>query len=332
MQAIKAQYKERGSEPHKLIKPVRFELPDPGPGEVLVEMLAAPINPSDLLTLTGDYGVLPDLPATGGNEGVGKVSSLGDGVSELELGQTVLLPIGCGSWCSHLLVPARELVPLPGQADPLQLAMLTINPPTAALLLSEIVDLQPGEWVIQNAANSAVGAYLVQLAAERGIKTVNVVRRDSAIAGVKKSGGDVVLVDGPDLHEQVAMATGKAKIRLAVDAVGGAATERLAACLASGGSVVNYGMMSGESCRISSGQLIFRGIRLTGFWLASWFRQASKKDQQGLFGDLIGKIAAGKLSAPVAGTYPLAEVSEAVLAASQGEREGKVLLVADALL
>lgn len=327
MQAIKAQYKERGSEPHKLIQAVSFDPVEPGSGEVLVELLAAPINPSDLLTLTGDYGVLPELPAIGGNEGVGKVSAVGEGVSGLEPGQTVLLPIGCGTWSSHLILPAKDLIPLPGQADPLQLAMLTINPPTAALLLGEIVDLKPGDWVIQNAANSAVGTYLVQLAAERGLKTINIVRRESAIDGVKKAGGDLVLVDGPDLHEQVAKATGKAKIRLAIDAVGGEATDRLAACLTSGGTVVNYGMMSGEPCQISAGQLIFRGITLTGFWLASWFSQSSQADQQRLFGDLIAKIASGKLSAPIAATYPLAEVSQAVLAASQGERDGKVLLI-----
>ncbi|TVQ36378.1 MAG: alcohol dehydrogenase [Wenzhouxiangella sp.] len=327
MQSIKAQYKERGSEPHKLIQPVPFDTPEPGPGEVLVELLAAPINPSDLLTLTGDYGVLPDLPATGGNEGVGKVSALGEGVSGLQPGQTVLLPIGCGTWASHLLAKAGELIPLPGQADPLQLAMLTINPPTAALLLTEIVDLEPGEWVIQNAANSAVGGYLIQLAAERGLKTVNVVRREGAAEAVRKQGGDVVLVDGPDLAERVAEATGKAKIRLGIDAVGGPSTEHLAACLAGGGTIANYGMMSGEPCQVSPGQLIFRGITLTGFWLASWFRKASTEDQQRLFGDLIGKIAAGKLSAPVAATYPLAQISEAVLAASQGERDGKILVV-----
>ncbi len=326
MQSIKAQYEERGSEPHKLIKAVSFDTPEPGQGEVLVELLAAPINPSDLLTLTGDYGVLPDLPATGGNEGVGKVSKLGAEVSGLEVGQMVLLPIGCGTWCSHLVASAKDLIPLPGQADPLQMSMLTINPPTASLLLSEVVDLQRGEWVIQNAANSAVGGYLVQLAAERGLKTVNVVRREAARAAVEKQGADVVLVDGPDLADQVAAATGKAKIRLGIDAIGGEATERLAACLAFGGTVVNYGMMSGEPCQVSPGQLIFRGITLTGFWLASWFRQASPEAQQQLFGELIGKIAAGKLSAPVAKTYPLSQVSEAVHAASLGEREGKILL------
>ncbi len=329
MQALKAQYEARGPEPHQLIKAVPFEVPAPGPGEVLVELLAAPINPSDLLTLTGDYGVLPELPAIGGNEGVGRVAALGPEVTALKAGQTVLLPVGCGSWCSHLLLSARELIPLPGQADPLQLAMLTINPPTAALLLSEVVDLEPGDWVIQNAANSAVGSYLVQLAAARGLNTLNIVRRDSAVEAVRRIGAEQVLVDGPDLAERVADATGRARIRLAIDAVGGGATERLAACLAPGGTVVNYGMMSGEPCQISPGQLIFRGIRLIGFWLASWFRQASPEARQRLYGELIGQIAAGKLAAPVAASYPLSRIDEALLAASQGERDGKILIIPD---
>lgn len=330
MTSYKAQYEQRGSEPHKLIQAVPFETPEPGPGDVLVEVLAAPINPSDLLTLTGDYGVLPELPAVGGNEGVGCVSALGDGVDKLAVGQVVLLPVGCGTWTTHLVAAAGDLIPLPGQADVQQLAMLTINPPTASLLLSEIVELEPGEWVIQNAANSAVGGYLVQLAAERGLKTVNVVRRAGAKAGVEQLGGDVVLVDGPDLADQVAAATGKARIRLGIDAVGGEATEHLAACLASGGTLANYGMMSGEDCRVSPGHLIFRGITLTGFWLASWFRQASGEQQQALFGELIRKIAGGALKAPIAGTYPVERIAEAVAAASQGERDGKILVVPNA--
>jgi len=326
MTSCKAQYDERGAEPHKLIRAVAFDTPEPGAGEVLVEVLAAPINPSDLLTLTGDYGVLPDLPAVGGNEGVGRVSSLGEGVEALKVGQIVLLPIGCGTWTTHLVAAAGDLIPLPGQADVQQLAMLTINPPTASLLLSDIVDLEAGDWVIQNAANSAVGGYLVQLAAERGLKTVNVVRRSGAVAGVEALGGDVVLVDGPDLAERVAEATGKAPIRLGIDAVGGEATNHVAACLAPGATLANYGVMSGENCQVSPTHLIFRGITLTGFWLASWFRQASKERQQALFGELIRKIAGGVLKAPIAGTYPVERIAEAVEAASRGERNGKILV------
>lgn len=327
MKIIQARYEQRGEDPHTLIKPVELDIPDLTEGEVLVEVLAAPINPSDLLTLTGDYGVLPDLPAVGGNEGVGRVAEVGAGVDQPAIGQIVLLPVGSGTWASHLVAQASDLIALPAQADPRQLAMLTINPPTAALLLSEFVNLEPGDWVIQNAANSAVGGYLVQLAADRGLKTVNVVRREGAVDSVRKLGADVVLIDGPDLDQRVKAASSKAKIRLGIDAVGGEATERLASCLAAGGSVVNYGMMSGEACQLSSTHLIFRGVNLTGFWLASWFRKASKEAQTTLFGDLIGKIAAGKLKAPIANTFPVEQISDAVLAASQGERDGKVLIV-----
>ena len=166
-------------------------LPALADGEVLVAVEAAPINPSDVLTLTGDYGMLPPLPAVGGNEGVGRVAALGaapDGQPQhLSVGDLVLLPVGAGTWRSHLLADARRLVALPAGADPLQLSMLTVNPATAALLLSEFVALQPGDWVVQNAANSAVGGYLVQLARARGLRTVNVVRRDGAVAARLRS-------------------------------------------------------------------------------------------------------------------------------------------------
>src|SRR5690606_38605880 len=196
------------------------------------------------------------------------------------------------------------------------LAMLTVNPPTAALLLSEFVTLAPGDWVIQNAANSGVGGYLVQLARLRGFKTVSVVRRESAVEAVRNEGGDVVLVDGPDLAKRVREATGGAAIRLGIDAVGGPATDRLAACLAEGGIVVNYGMMSGEPCQVSPSAIVFRDVSLRGFWLAKWFRSATPAQQMALFGELTGLIASGKLHARIAATYDLTQIREAVAAAA----------------
>ncbi|MEQ1517335.1 MAG: zinc-dependent alcohol dehydrogenase family protein, partial [Usitatibacteraceae bacterium] len=190
----RAQYTERGPVPQASIKSVDFTLPPLAEGQVLIKVLAAPINPSDVLTLTGGYGILPPLPAIGGNEGVGVVAELGPGVSAPAVGQTVLLPAGSGTWTTHLVADAKKLMPLPNGVDPLQLAMMTVNPPTAYLMLKEFVDLQAGDWVIQNVANSGVGEYLIQLAKIRGLKTVNIVRRESAVAAVKAMGGDVVLV------------------------------------------------------------------------------------------------------------------------------------------
>ena len=323
----KAQYSQRGPVPQEFIEAVDFDLPPLASGQVLIQVLAAPINPSDVLTLTGVYGMLPPLPAVGGNEGVGKVVALGPDVTSPAVGQTVLLPVGGGTWSTHVVGDARKLLPLPNDADPRQLAMMTVNQPTAMLMLSEFVKLQPGEWVIQNAANSGVGAYLIQIAKIRGLKTVNIVRRESAVSGVMELGGDVVLVDDDGLARRVAGATGNSKIRLAIDAVGGKSTDNLAMCLADGGTLVNYGMMSGEPCQVSPASLVFRDVTLRGFWLAQWFRNATPPQQMAVFGEVAKLIAGGKLKTRIQATYDVSQIKEAVAAAAAGERDGKILIV-----
>lgn len=324
---LQAQYKERGPVPQAVIAPVPFEAPALAAGQALVAVLAAPINPSDVLTLTGQYGILPPLPAVGGSEGVGRVVKLGPDTPGPAAGQIVLLPPGTGTWATHVVVSAAKLIPLPNDADPRQLAMLTVNPPTASLLLSDFAPLQPGDWVIQNSANSGVGSYVVQLARLRGLKTVNIVRREAAVAGVQAQGGDVVLVDGDDLAERVQAAASGAPIKLGIDAVGGQATMRLAAALAEHGTIVNYGALSGEPCVVNARALIFRGVTLKGFWLARWFRTTPQAQQVALLSELAGLIAAGKLSAPIQATYDVSQIKEAVAAAAAGERQGKILIV-----
>lgn len=323
----RAQYTQRGPVPQEFVEAVDFELPPLASGQVLIQVIAAPINPSDVLTLTGQYGMLPPLPAIGGNEGVGKVVAHGPDVTAPAIGQTVLLPVGTGTWSTHLVGEAKKLMPLPNEADAQQLAMLTVNPPTAHLMLSEFVTLEPGEWVIQNAANSGVGEYLVQLAKIRGLKTVNIVRRESAVAAVKAAGGDVVLVDGSDLAKRVAEATGGAKIRLGIDAVGGKSTDNLAGCLAEGGVLVNYGMMSGEPCQVSPASFVFRDVTLRGFWLALWFRRAEPARQMAVFGELARLVATGKLKTRIHATFDISDIKQAVAAAAAGERDGKILIV-----
>ncbi len=323
----KALYKKHGPIPHDIIEAVTFEKPKISNNQALIEVLAAPINPSDILTLTGEYGVLPKLPAVGGNEGVGKVVETGSEVNHLKIGQTVLLPVGSGSWTTHLALEASKLIPLPNEADPLQLAMLTINPPTASLLLSEYVKLNKGDWIIQNAANSSVGSYLIQLAKIRGFKTVNIVRRESAMKSVLEIGGDVVLVDGKNLFKKVTEATNGANIALGIDAVGGDATDRLANCLCENATLVNYGAMSTQPCSISARSFIFNSVTLKGFWLAKWFQSAPQDKQFALFGDIVNHIASGTLRSNIQATFDIDHIKDAVEAASNGKRDGKILVV-----
>jgi NADPH:quinone reductase-like Zn-dependent oxidoreductase len=254
------------------------------------------------------------------------VVELGPDTAGPAVGQTVLLPAGSGTWATHVVVPANRLLPLPADADPRQLAMLTVNPPTASLLLSDFADLQPGDWIIQNGANSGVGSYVAQLAKLRGFKTVNIVRRDSAVASVSAQGGDVVLVDGEDLAQRVKSATSGAAIKLGIDAVGGKATMRLAQTLAEGSNIVNYGALSGEPCIVTPRELIFKDVTLKGFWLARWFRVTPQAQQIALLTELAGLIASGKLGTPIQATYDVAQIKEAVAAAAAGERQGKILV------
>ncbi len=323
---LKAHYAQRGPKPTEFIEALPLTLPELSAGQARVEVLAAPINPSDVLTLTGLYGMLPDLPAIGGNEGVGRIVACAEDVSSHQVGQIVLLPIGCGSWVSELIADASSLIPLPPHADPIQLSMIMVNPPTAALLLSEIVDLKAGDWVIQNAANSAVGNYINQLAKARELNVVNVVRRESAFDAVRQAGGEHMLCDGPDLPKRVRELVGKGNLPLGIDAVGGVATDHLADSVSQGGTVVNYGMMSGEPCQMSPRSLVFRGITLKGFWLAFWLRQSTPEAQQVLYGDLAARIASGELHAQVHATYGLSQIKEAVAAAASGERNGKIVI------
>ena len=295
------------------------------PGEALVEVVATSINPSDIMTLSGLYGMLPKLPAVPGNEGVGRVVEVSVS-TVVRPGQLVFLPMGAGTWRTHLKANAERLLPVPEGADPLQMAMLSINPPTAELLLREFVKLQPGDWVMQNAANSAVGRYLITLARREGLKTVNVVRREDLVPELRELGADVVVVDGQDLPEKVREATGGAAIRLGIDAVGGSATTRLGDSLAPGAVVVNYGAMSGKGPSLSAAATIFKDVTLRGFWLVHWMNKTPRQEQMALMQKLAGLVAKGVLRAPVDATFPLENIQEALTRAMEGGRQGKVLL------
>jgi NADPH:quinone reductase-like Zn-dependent oxidoreductase len=301
-----------------------IELPEPdgpGEGEALVQLEYAPIHPSELLMVRGIYGVRPALPFGLGQEGVGIVLAVGRGVRNLEVGDRVSLPIDRSAWRERVVLPAGDLIAVPLDADPRQLSMLRSNPPTAALLLSQYIDLQPGEWVIQNAGNSGVGRCVSTFARERGLKVVSVVRRPELVAELMAAGADAVLVDQPRLSKAVAEATGGAKIRLGLDGVGGESTASLASCLAPEGTVVAYSGMSGKPAQINALNVIFRDLSLRGFWLghAKWQGHALIGPAVALAARL---VAEGKLHTPIAGEFGL---HEAELALAQAQRGGKVL-------
>ncbi|MGE2718342.1 zinc-dependent alcohol dehydrogenase family protein [Mycolicibacterium celeriflavum] len=302
----------------------------PDEGQVSVRLEAAAINPSDLLLVRGKYLIHPKLPATVGAEGVGIVTEAGAGVDLTLVGKRVILlpTYEYGTWSEKVVVPADNVVEVPDDADPLQLAMVTINPPTAHLLL-ERADLEVGDWVGQTAANSAVGRLVVALAKRRGLKTLNVVRREDVAEEIRRAGGDVVLVSGPTLAADIERELGGQELSLVIDPLGGTSAAELVGALKFGGTAITYGSLTGAPTAPSSAALFAKEVSFTGFWLGNWYFSAPRTQVADTLSYLAGLVADGELTVPVEGTYHLDEYDKAFAHAETTKRGGKVLFTFD---
>ena len=325
MKTINAAVYETHGNPADVLHVESRPWPTPAPGEVIVKMQATPINPADLNQIEGKYPVRAELPATPGFEGAGIVVDVGSDVKGLTSGAVVILPHNVGTWRDAVAVKADELVVVPADIKPVHAAMLKINPMTAWRLLHDYVDLAPGDWLIQNAANSAAGRAVIQIARELGYKTVNVVRRSELIDELRAEGGDIVLVDSENLRREVEDAIGGRPIRLGLNAVGGESALRLANCLAPGSTLVTYGAMSLQPLKIPNGLLIFKDLRFRGIWINKWYDNATPAQRMEAFQHLFGMAKRGLLQTKVEKAYPLSEAKTAVAHAARGQRSGKII-------
>ena len=325
MKTINAAVYETHGNPTDVLQVESRPWPTPAPGEVIVKMRAAPINPADLNQIEGKYPVRAELPATPGFEGAGIVLDVGADVKGLTSGALVILPHNVGTWRDAVAVKADELVVIPADIKPVHAAMLKINPMTAWRLLHDYVELARGDWLIQNAANSAAGSAVIQIAHQLGYKTVNVVRRSELIDELRAEGGDIVLVDSQNLRREVQDAIGGPSIRLGLNAVGGESALRLANCLAPGSTLVTYGAMSLQPLKIPNGLLIFKDLRFRGIWINKWYDNATPAQRMEAFQRLFEMAKRGLLQTKVEKAYPLSEAKTAVAHAARGQRSGKII-------
>ena len=283
----------------------------PGDGQAIVDIEAAVVHVADARTVLGMDGFRKKLPRTPGYEGVGRISAVAKDVKDLTVGMRVFAPLGSGTYREQIAASASDLMPAP-EGDPVQLALLSLSPATAMLMLQDFAKLQPGDFVVQNAANSAVGRMVIQLANDMKVKVVNVVKSSVVIPELKELGAGVVLLDTPDLRDRVAAVTQSSPVKLALDAVGGAATARLANCLDDGAIIVNYSAMSGEPCQMSSDLLGARGIRLCGIHPARQLAKHKPEARKALYARFGEMLAKGRLRGRLGATYSLEEAVEAI--------------------
>jgi NADPH:quinone reductase-like Zn-dependent oxidoreductase len=302
--------------------------PQPARGEVLVRMLASPVNPSDLMYIAGKYGLKPRYPATPGFEGVGVVEATGGGLlGWLRKGKRVaVISDRTGNWAEYTVTKARQVVPVPDDLSDEQAATFFVNPATAIVMTQSVLRITRGAWLLQSAAGGELGKMIIRLGKKFEFRTVNVVRRREQVDELKKLGADVVLVesDGP-LPAQVSAAVPDG-VRYAIDPVGGKTGSEVIAALAPGGRCLLYGSLTDEPLTIHPRFLLSNDVSVSGFWLATWARLQGAFTMLSLFRKVRALMREGVLQSTFAATYPLEDVKKAVEHAAAPGKGGKVLL------
>jgi NADPH:quinone reductase-like Zn-dependent oxidoreductase len=315
-------------DPLDTISMVTVDALEPAAAQVLVEVDAAPINPSDLYYATGNYLLRPEPPVGIGAEGSGRITAVGSGVDEALIGRRVILlpTYRHGTWATHVLADVTDVVVAPDDVDVLQLAMVGINAMTAHQLLRSYGNpATSNRWIGQTAGNSGVGEYIVKMSKHLGYKTLSIVRRQAAADQVLSWGGDRVVIHGDGLGHDLAAALDGARLDIAVDSVGGPAATALAHHLDYSGTLIAYGVQSGQPPMINPFELIGNHFRLTGFWLKNWLDHTHPDEVTRAYGELVALVKDGVIGAHVERTIALDDWRKALNLAQESGRTGKIV-------
>lgn len=318
------QYQEYG-DPSEVLTLIEVPVPKPGPGEVLIEMQASPIHPSDLGLIMGSYGRPRMPPAIAGREGVGTVVECGDGVDAKVMGRPVALPEDGGAWQEYQLAKADDLILFPALVPYEQLSVSVLNPMTAWRLLNDFEYLNAGDVVIQNAGNSAVGQSVIQFAKKMGLRCISLVRNLDSREHLKVLGSTEVLPDDDKVPERVKVFTDGKGAKIALNSVGGRSALRLARSLCPGGVHVTFGAMDISAIRFPTRNLIFDDIHMVGFWLDRWRKKQNPKGLRNALEQVLQPLAMTELKHSIDQTFNLDEFEDALKRNAQS-RLGKVLL------
>ena len=320
-----ATYNEFGN-PTEVLSLGDSPIPEPKPTEVRVKTVLASIHNHDLLTIRGQYGFKPEMPAIAGSEAVGVVDAVGSEVKNLKVGQRVAAASVQATWAEYFVADEDMVFAIPESLDD-EMAAQLIAMPLSALMLLEFLEVESGQWIIHNAANGAVGKSLAMLAAARGVNTINVVRSSDAIKELEAIGAENnVSTDNEDWKEQVKAILGEDKISAAVDSVGGENGGELLSLLGHGGTFAVFGAMSGKPMVLNPTHMIFKQATMKGFWGSKLSQEMSVENKQRLINELIERAVEGKLKLPVEATFDLADITKAVDGKLQSGKNGKVLL------
>ncbi|KAK7887268.1 hypothetical protein WMY93_026889 [Mugilogobius chulae] len=279
----------------------------------------------DLLVPTNNWG----------NEGVGEVTEVGHQVKSLKPGDWVIpKDAGLGTWRTAAVFSEDDLISVPNDIPLLAAATLGVNPCTAYRMLADFENLQAGDTVIQNAANSGVGQAVIQIAAARGISTINVVRDRPEFTELSDRlmaiGATHVIKEEtlrkPEMKELFKTCP---RPKLALNGVGGKSATELLRHLQVEGTMVTYGGMAKQPVTVPVSALIFKNLKVRGFWVTQWKRTQSYDGCafRNMLDDLCSLIKQKKLTAPVCNKVHIGEYHKALCAAVQPFTSAKNVLI-----
>jgi len=301
---------------------------EPEEGELLVKVTLRPINPTDLITAAGLYPGLKDqVPYTVGSEGVGVVEKVGAGVTQFKQGQRVVgAGWGVGTWAHYITVSAEKTVAVPENLSDETAAQWFVNPVTVMGLV-DAAAVPQGGYLLQGAAGSTLGKMLIQYAKTKGIKTINIVRRQEQVQELKDLGGDEVINSSEeDVEERVQAITGGKGAHSALDPIGGTFTQVLLKGLRPGGTVLLYGALGGREVTLPVFDVLPFCRFVGGFILPFWLGQKSQEDKRAVFRETLKLLGEGTLTPQAGEVFPLEKAHEAIAAHSTAGRSAKVFL------
>ena len=313
--------------PAEVISVTQTDMPVPGENEVLVKMIMSPIHNHDLFTIRGEYGVKPALPTIGGTEAVGTIAAVGANVSGIEIGTRIAVAGIQHSWAEYFTAPAASIVPVPAAMDNITAAQILGMPMGSVLALNQY-GAKPGDWMIVNAGNGAVGKVIAAVGRARGLKVALLVRREQAKKDLTALGFDNVFVtSGRGWMDDVRNVIGNDCVSGGVDNIGGQATGEMASLISENGLLMSFGAMSGRPAEVDVSDLIFKQIVLRGYWSYKEFQKLTPDEIAALIAEIFMLTTSGQLPLPVDAVFPLARSAEA-MKASAASRDGKILIAA----
>ncbi len=298
-------------------------VPAPGPGEVLIRLRAASVNPSDIHFIKGEYGQPRVKGAPAGFEGCGDVVSTGTGAEALQ-DQRVAF-VATGAWAEYVVTQAQMCIPLRPDINDDDGAAQIVNPLTAMAMVD--VARSDGDAFVVSAATSQLGKLMCSLGRDLGLKPIALVRRGEMVEPLKDLGAAEVLVTtDPDVGQRFAAVSAELKPRVFLDAVADQLSERIFCSMPKRARWIIYGKLSNDLPKLTqTGQLIFMGKRIEGFWLTNWMMTTPPADQMRVVAEVQARFADGRWKTDVSERLALRDVIPN-LADALKKSDGKVIL------